>query len=663
MAFQVFDRVKETSTTSGSGTITLAGAVNSFQAFSGVYSDGDTTHYVIVNGGQWEAGLGTYSANTLSRDVVFESSNGGNKISLLNSSTVFVSYPAARSVLAESSSLNKSGVPYINTSGHIASNTGITYNPTSYSLSVAGNVTANTGVFNGITISSTNNSGIAFFNNNQLLNTSSFLYDSGNKRVGINQSSPDANLHIVTSNATIPAAIFEATAGQSSNLTEWHDLNGNTVAYVDKSGDAYFNNVQVTGTLTYISTDTLTVQDKNIELASTSGSPLGDDTLVDGGGITLLSSDGNKTITWNNSSNSWNFNQNIDLDNGYSLTINDYTLPAADGSSDHIIKTNGSGTLSFVDVGTLVYPASPSNSVQFNNSGNFDGSADLVWSGQSLNINGWLDTSGYSIRAHNFHGEAFYRTDGSDAFMFSSTSGQGSRGFGFEGVTTSKFGNKLSSSTWGTSEWYGTQNVVDSNGIYTLSNIGSGIQLSSQGIGFSNTTDARNIYSNGNIRGSISTGTGGELLIKNVSTSSVTVAVQTPSGHTNNAFETKNYAGATGVYIDTSGNLFANSKSFLIQHPLKEGKQLRHVSLEGDEHGVYTRGKLDNTKYIDLPDYWLGLVNADSITVHLTPSKMYFVQPYVKTVTSARIELSKNFTGSYIIYGTRKDVPQLKVEI
>ena len=61
MALVVKDRVKESSTTSGTGTLTLAGAVTGFQAFSAALSNGDTTYYAIAESstGAWEVGLGT----------------------------------------------------------------------------------------------------------------------------------------------------------------------------------------------------------------------------------------------------------------------------------------------------------------------------------------------------------------------------------------------------------------------------------------------------------------------------------------------------------------------------------------------------------------------------------------------------------------------------
>lgn len=103
MALVLKDRVKETTTTTGAGSITLAGAVAGFQSFSAV-GDGNTTYYAIVaqTPGQWEVGLGTYTASgtTLSRDVVLASSTGSLVSFSAGTKEVFVTYPAGASVVS-----------------------------------------------------------------------------------------------------------------------------------------------------------------------------------------------------------------------------------------------------------------------------------------------------------------------------------------------------------------------------------------------------------------------------------------------------------------------------------------------------------------------------------------------------------------------------------
>jgi hypothetical protein len=99
MALIVKDRVQETSTTTGTGTLTLAGAVSGFQTFSSAIGNTNTTYYAIVNDAEWEVGLGTVSAGALSRDTVLESSNSGSLVNFsAGTKYVFCTYPAEKSV-------------------------------------------------------------------------------------------------------------------------------------------------------------------------------------------------------------------------------------------------------------------------------------------------------------------------------------------------------------------------------------------------------------------------------------------------------------------------------------------------------------------------------------------------------------------------------------
>jgi hypothetical protein len=102
MPLVVKDRVRETTTTTGTGTVSLIGAVTGYQSFS-VIGNGNTTFYTIAldSAGEWEVGIGTYTASgtTLSRDIVLESSNSGSLVPFSSGTkTVFVTYPAEKSV-------------------------------------------------------------------------------------------------------------------------------------------------------------------------------------------------------------------------------------------------------------------------------------------------------------------------------------------------------------------------------------------------------------------------------------------------------------------------------------------------------------------------------------------------------------------------------------
>lgn len=106
MAFVLADRVKETTTTTGTGTITLAGAQLGYQSFSAI-GNGNITYYTIAGQGssEWEVGIGTYtsSGTTLSRDTVLASSNSGSAVNFsAGTKDVFCDYPAGRAVVGGS---------------------------------------------------------------------------------------------------------------------------------------------------------------------------------------------------------------------------------------------------------------------------------------------------------------------------------------------------------------------------------------------------------------------------------------------------------------------------------------------------------------------------------------------------------------------------------
>lgn len=106
MALVLADRVKETTVTTGTGTVTLAGAMLGFQSFS-VIGNGNTTYYCVAGQGtsEWEVGIGTYTASgaTLSRNTVLASSNANALVNFsAGTKEVFVAYPAERSANLQS---------------------------------------------------------------------------------------------------------------------------------------------------------------------------------------------------------------------------------------------------------------------------------------------------------------------------------------------------------------------------------------------------------------------------------------------------------------------------------------------------------------------------------------------------------------------------------
>ena len=109
MAFKTNDRVKETSTTTGTVSMVLTGAVTGFVSFNSGIGNSNSTYYTIVgedNPSEWEVGIGTYthSGTSLSRDTVIASSNGGSKtVFSAGTSIVFVSLPSEKALMKDDS--------------------------------------------------------------------------------------------------------------------------------------------------------------------------------------------------------------------------------------------------------------------------------------------------------------------------------------------------------------------------------------------------------------------------------------------------------------------------------------------------------------------------------------------------------------------------------
>ena len=106
MALVLSDRIKETSSTTGTGTLTLGGAVTGFETFTANLSNSDTTYYCCTDNIDFEVGLGTFtsSGTTLARTTILASSNSNNAVSWSSGTrTVFCTMPAAKSVFLDAS--------------------------------------------------------------------------------------------------------------------------------------------------------------------------------------------------------------------------------------------------------------------------------------------------------------------------------------------------------------------------------------------------------------------------------------------------------------------------------------------------------------------------------------------------------------------------------
>ena len=107
------------------------------------------------------------------------------------------------------------------------------------------------------------------------------------------------------------------------------------------------------------------------------------------------------------------------------------------------------------------------------------------------------------------------------------------------------------------------------------------------------------------------------------------------------------------------------NKGFDIEHPTRKGKRVRHICVEGPESAIYIRGKLKGTHIINIPEYWQGLVDYNTITVNLTPCGKPDLSLYVKEIRDNKIILSSDHLTQvecfYQVWGNRIG-PELHVE-
>jgi hypothetical protein len=155
MPLVLADRVRETTTTTGTGTISLAGPVSGFQGFSTAIGNANTTYYTIVDAatGAWEVGLGTYtsSGSTLARTTVLSSSNSDALVPFASGTKdVFVTQPAERAVYvlgagtglaAGAAAFTANGVPYASATNTLTTGSALTFDGT--------RLTSTTGKFGG----------------------------------------------------------------------------------------------------------------------------------------------------------------------------------------------------------------------------------------------------------------------------------------------------------------------------------------------------------------------------------------------------------------------------------------------------------------------------------------------------------------------------------
>ena len=219
-----------------------------------------------------------------------------------------------------------------------------------------------------------------------------------------------------------------------------------------------------------------------------------------------------------------------------------------------------------------------------------------------------------------------------------------------------------------TSTLFATQ--LNISGVSTIGNfritpVGSGATVG--GIGVTYFGDGSNLTGvSGGVSISTNTTNQNQLITYATSFGSTTGFGATSLGLVFNPSTTRLGIGTTNPQynLHVIGDFAATSKSFVINHPTKDGKKLRYASLEGPENGVYVRGRTQDA-VIELPDYWTGLIDENSITVNLT-SIGDSAMPRVESIGNNVINVFSKEEGDldyyYTVYAERKDIEKLVVE-
>ena len=238
----------------------------------------------------------------------------------------------------------------------------------------------------------------------------------------------------------------------------------------------------------------------------------------------------------------------------------------------------------------------------------------------------------------------------------------------------------LSSSTASTSTTTGALIVTGGVGVGGSINVGGVSKFTSSSASTNSTTGAVVITGGLGVGGSVNAGTAvsaplfsspsAVVLRPGTDTISGIQFCRTGTGATIMVIDTLNSRVGIGLTnpeydLEVNGEISATLKSFIIPHPTKPGMRLRYTSLEGPENGVYFRGELKGSNVIELPDYWTGLVDDKTITVHLTPigNKTIFVKEIRDNKVFVGARLFQKIHCFYSVWAERKDVPKLKVEI
>ena len=437
-------------------------------------------------------------------------------------------------------------------------------------------------------------------------------------------------LTAITLNGTIGTA-YQNTITTMAGLTGF----GTTGVITTAVGDVIVSgNLTVNGTTTTINANTVTTNDKNINLANNQTTSA----LVDGAGIDIGS---NQLVTWryNHATTSWQSNVSVTP-----AVTNTLSLGGASNYWSNLYATNIYGTLqtasqtNITGVGTIT-------------SGTWSGSFGAV-SGANLtnltagNLTGTIPSSVLGNSTHYVGTTAITLNRASASQTLTGVSIDGTANIAnYDTVTTATTGTYYPQLALGVSGTFASY----SNTAFTFNAATGGFTA--------NTVTANTCFGS-----SLASGT---LTLRSTSNATkATAGILMDEGIASTSTTTGTLVVTGGVGI--SGALNAATKSFIIPHPTKKKHLLKHGSLEGPEFGVYVRGKV-NGNVIELPDYWSKLIDPDSITVQLTPIGKH-QKLYVDRIEDNKVYIGNEglFAGKieafYMINAERIDVNKLDVE-
>jgi len=364
MALVISDRIKESSTTTGTGTLTLGGAVTGFETFTANLSNGDTTYYCCTDNTDFEVGLGTFttSGTTLARTTILASSNSNNAVNWSSGTrTVFCTLPAAKTVFLDASG-NTSVSGSVTAGSFVIGSADINEND----LESIDGITAGTVAASKAAVVDTNKD-ITGFRNVTLTGE----LDAGSLDVsGDADIDGTTNLDIVDIDGAV--SIDATTTIGTNNKIQFRD----TALYINSSTDGQLD--LVADTEIQIAATTIDINGNVLLSADLS---VGDDLTIEGGLIDLRSNSG--------SASQIKFYCEVSNAHAQTLTAqahsvgasNTLTLPA--GSSSTLVSETHTQTLTNK---TLTAPTITGTAVM----------ADLDISGD-VDVDGTLETDALSI--------------------------------------------------------------------------------------------------------------------------------------------------------------------------------------------------------------------------------------------------------------------------